>query len=142
MAERFLEAYGLEHLLQDPRFATNEARVRHGAEMDEAVCGAIGEHTLEENVAIIDRHHLTAHPVQTIHDIERDPHWKAQELLIDVPSGTSHVRMHNVIPRLSETRGEVRSAGGELGADNDAVFIDELGLGADELAGLRERGIV
>src|SRR6185503_15726162 len=28
MAERFLDAYGLRHLLDDPRFATNEARVQ------------------------------------------------------------------------------------------------------------------
>ena len=52
------------------------------------------------------------------------------------------VRMHNVTPRLSETRGEIRSAGGDLGADNEAVFIHELGLSADELVRLREGGIV
>jgi crotonobetainyl-CoA:carnitine CoA-transferase CaiB-like acyl-CoA transferase len=142
MAERFLESYGLEHLLQDPRFATNEARVRHSAELDAAISGAIGERTLEENVAIIEMNHLTAHPVQTIREIERDPHWQAQPLLVDVPNGHDHVRMHNVIPRLSETRGEIRSAGGDLGADNEAVFIDELGLAADQLARLREGGIV
>ena len=142
MAERFLESYGLEPLLQDPRFATNEARVRHAEELDAVVRRAIGERTLEENVAIIEANHLTAHPVQTIREIERDPHWRARQLLIDVPNGHSHVRMHNVIPRLSETRGEIRSTGGDLGADNDAVFLGELGLCADELARLREEGIV
>ena len=142
MAERFLEGYGLAHLLQDPRFATNEARVRHAAELDAAVCGAIGQRTLEENVAIIEADNLTAHPVQTIREIERDPHWQAQQLLIDVPNGHMNIRMHNVIPRLSETRGAIRSAGGDLGADNDAIFIGELGLCADELARLCEGGIV
>jgi crotonobetainyl-CoA:carnitine CoA-transferase CaiB-like acyl-CoA transferase len=142
MAERFLESYGLEALLQDPRFATNEARVRHAAALDAAICGAIGQRTLEENVATIETNHLTAQPVQTIREIERDPHWQAQELLINVPNGHMNVRMHNVIPRLSETRGEVRSAGGDLGADNDAVFGGELGLGADEVARLREGGII
>ncbi|PYR45128.1 MAG: hypothetical protein DMF89_25965 [Acidobacteria bacterium] len=32
MAERFLSAYGLDAMLGDPRFATNEARVAHGVE--------------------------------------------------------------------------------------------------------------
>ena len=36
MAERFLQSYGLGHLLDDPRFATNEARVQHGEELDAA----------------------------------------------------------------------------------------------------------
>jgi crotonobetainyl-CoA:carnitine CoA-transferase CaiB-like acyl-CoA transferase len=142
MAERFLESYGLRDLCQDPRFATNEARVRHAAELDAAISEAIGRRTLEENVAIIEANHLTAHPVQTIREIERDAHWQARHLLIDMPSRNSRVRMHNVVPRLSATPGEIHSAGGDLGAENDAVFIRELGLGVEELAGLRERGIV
>lgn len=142
MAERFLESYGLGDQLRDPRFATNEARVRHAADLDRAVGQAIGDRTLEENLAIIEANHLTAHPVQTIREIERDPHWQAQRLLIDVPNGRVPVRMHSVIPRLSETQGEIRSAGGELGADNEAVFVHELGHSPEELAGLRDRGIV
>jgi crotonobetainyl-CoA:carnitine CoA-transferase CaiB-like acyl-CoA transferase len=142
MAERILSAYGLGDLLKDPRFVTNEARVRHAGELDEAVARAIGARTLDENVAVIEAHTLTAHPVQTIRDIETDPHWRAQSLLVDVPNGRSTVRMHNVIPRLSVTGGEIRHAGGELGADNDEVFGDELGLNAAELARLRLGGIL
>ena len=145
MAERFLESYGLGHLLQDPRFATNEARVRHAAELDAAVSSAVGGRTLDENVEIIETNRLSAHPVHTIREIERHPHWKTRGLLVDVPAlggveGTT--RMHDVIPRLSETPGEIRSAGGGMGADNDAIFVHELGVGAGELGQLRERGIV
>jgi len=142
MAERFLQSYGLGDLLRDARFATNEARVRHASALDAEVGRAIGARTLDENVAIIDANALTAHPVQTIREIEADPHWRAQPLLVDVPNGHVNVRMHNVIPRLSETQGEIRSAGGDLGADNDAIFIRELGLDAEELARLRDAGIV
>jgi formyl-CoA transferase len=142
MAERFLVSYGLGHLLQDPRFVTNEARVQHAAELDASVREAISARTLEENRAIIDTNGLTAHPVETIREIEQDPHWQARELLVDVPNGDFNVRMHNVIPRMSETRGSIQSAGGELGADNDVVLGAELGLDAAELARLRERGVV
>jgi crotonobetainyl-CoA:carnitine CoA-transferase CaiB-like acyl-CoA transferase len=142
MAERFLESYGLGALLADPRFATNEARVRHGGELDDAVSEAIASRTLAENLAIIEANQLTATPVQTIADIERDPHWLAHELLVDVPNGSTPVRMHNVIPRLSETKGEIRSAGGALGADNDAVYGAELGLPADERERLRTAGVI
>jgi crotonobetainyl-CoA:carnitine CoA-transferase CaiB-like acyl-CoA transferase len=53
MAERFLEAYSLGHLLSDERFATNESRVRHSRELDAEVARAIAAHTLEENLDII-----------------------------------------------------------------------------------------
>src|SRR4030095_14298080 len=60
MAERFLEAYSLGHLLSDERFATNESRVRHSRELDAEVARAIADRTLEENLDIIRENSLTA----------------------------------------------------------------------------------
>ena len=93
MAERFLAAYGLHAMLADPRFATNEARVTHGLELDAAVCDAIGSRTLAENISIIAEHKLTAGPVHTVADIEQDPHWRARQLTVDVPDNGRPVRM-------------------------------------------------
>jgi crotonobetainyl-CoA:carnitine CoA-transferase CaiB-like acyl-CoA transferase len=142
MAERFLESYALGHLLQDARFATNEARVEHGYELDEAVAGAIGQRSLAENLRIIEDNKLTAVAVQTVADIERDPHWQARQLLLDVPNGASPVRMHAVVPRLSETPGEVAWAGGTLGEHNHDIFGGELGLSQDEIAALGRDGVI
>src|SRR5690606_25369403 len=96
MAERFLQAYGLGALLSDARFATNEARVEHARELDVVVAGAVAARTMAENLAIIDAHHLTAVEVQTIAEIERDPHWRARQLTMDVAGAHGPVRMHNV----------------------------------------------
>ena len=52
------------------------------------------------------------------------------------------VRMHRVIPLLSETPGEIRHPGPALGADNDAIYRDELGLSDEELQELRAEGII
>jgi crotonobetainyl-CoA:carnitine CoA-transferase CaiB-like acyl-CoA transferase len=142
MAERLCRAYGLEALLADARFATNEARVRHAPEVDRVVADAIAARTLAENLAIIHAHALTAVPVQTVADIERDPHWIARGLLIDAPFGDNQVRMHAVVPRLSATPGRIDHAGGALGQDNDVFFGEELGLSADALAELRARGTI
>jgi crotonobetainyl-CoA:carnitine CoA-transferase CaiB-like acyl-CoA transferase len=141
MAERFLRSYGLDRLLEDPRFASNSARVAHTRELDDEVARAIEARTLAENVAIIDANHLTATPVQTIADIESDPHWQARGLMVDVPNGSGGVRMHNVVPRMSETPGEIRWVGGELGQDNHAVF-GALGLSCDEQQRLRASGVI
>lgn len=141
MAERFLRAYDLGHLLDDPRFASNEARVTYGLELDAAVCAAIGSRTLEENLGIIESHQLTAGAVYTVADIEQDPHWRARQLTLDVPDGAGTVRMHNVVPRFSETPGEIRWAGGALGQDNESVYR-ELGLPCDELKRLAAAGVI
>jgi len=142
MAERFLQAYGLDHLLADERFRTNEARVRHAADLDEQIVAAIASRSLQENLQIIDRNELTAIAVQTVADIEKDPHWQARNLLVDVPNGAGTIRMHNVVPRMSATPGEVRDAGGALGEDNDAIYGDELGLSGEQREGLRRAGVI
>jgi formyl-CoA transferase len=142
MAERFLQAYGLAALLDDPCFATNEARVQHAAELDERITAAVASRTLSENLRIIDEHALTAVAVQTVADIERDPHWRVRQLLVDVPNGRGTIRMHNVVPRLSETPGAIRKAGGSIGQDNQAIYGTELGLTCDEITGLGHAGVI
>jgi crotonobetainyl-CoA:carnitine CoA-transferase CaiB-like acyl-CoA transferase len=142
MAERVLRAWGLDGLLADPRFATNEARVRHAGDVDRAVADAISARTLAENISIIRDHALTAVPVQTVADIEHDPHWIARGLLVDVPSARGDVRMHDVVPRLSATPGRIDHAGGALGQDTDAFLRDELGLSGPDIDGLRARGAI
>jgi crotonobetainyl-CoA:carnitine CoA-transferase CaiB-like acyl-CoA transferase len=142
MADRFLQSYALGHLLADPRFASNEARVCHAEELDRQIAGAIASRTLEENQRIIDENALTAVAVQTVADIELDPHWRARHLLLDVPNGKGMVRMHNVVPRLSATPGEIVWAGGALGQHNHDIYGTELGLSCDEIARLRQAGVL
>jgi crotonobetainyl-CoA:carnitine CoA-transferase CaiB-like acyl-CoA transferase len=141
MAERFLTAYGLDALLADPRFATNEARVTNGLELDAAICRAIAARTRAENLAIIDEHKLTAGPVYTVADIEQDPHWRARQLTVDVADAAGPVRMHNVVPRLSATPGDIQWTGGALGQDNERVY-HELGVSCDEQQQLASAGVI
>lgn len=142
MAERVLQAYGLSHLLDDDRFRTNEARVRHSALLDDHVASAIASRTLAENLRIIEDNALTAVAVQNVADIEQDAHWRERQLLVDVPSGSGTVRMHNVVPRLSATPGAIGWPGGSLGEHNHQLYGQELGLSCDELERLQSDGVI
>jgi crotonobetainyl-CoA:carnitine CoA-transferase CaiB-like acyl-CoA transferase len=142
MAERFLRSYALGHLLDDPRFATNEARVQHARDLDVVIGEAIATRTLAENVRIIAENQLTAAPVQTVADIESDPQWQSRHLTVTVPNGTTSVRMHNVVPRLSVTPGEIKWPGGSLGEHNADVYHAELGLSGDEIKRLTDAGVI
>ena len=50
--------------------------------------------------------------------------------------------MQAVVPRLSETPGDIRWAGQSLGAETDAVLTGLLGLTADAVGALREDGVI
>ena len=59
-----------------------------------------------------------------------------------MPAKIGPFLMQNVVPRLSETPGEVRWTGPKLGEHNDEVFKEVLEMTEEDLDGLRERGIV
>jgi crotonobetainyl-CoA:carnitine CoA-transferase CaiB-like acyl-CoA transferase len=49
--------------------------------------------------------------------------------------------MHSVVPRLSETPGQIQWAGGALGQDNQRVYR-ELGVSCDEQKQLAAAGVI
>jgi crotonobetainyl-CoA:carnitine CoA-transferase CaiB-like acyl-CoA transferase len=141
-ARALFAALGLASLLEDPRFATNDARVRHNDLVDAALAGAIGRRTLDDMRALFESSDLTASPVYDIADITKDPHVNARGILIDVPDpDLGSVRMTAPTPRLAATPAAVRWPGPALGAHNREVY-GALGISEAELAHLTRDGIV
>jgi len=133
---------GLGHLLDDARFATNDARVAHNDLVDAALDRVIGERTLAEMQQLFEASDLTASPIYDIADIAKDPHVIARRILLDVPDpelGT--VRMVAPTPRLSDTPAATAWTGPALGAHNQLVY-GALGLSAAEIDALEREGVI
>ena len=142
-ADAMFKALGIHHLLADPRFATNDARIANGEAVDQAIARAVGKRSREEIVRLFETEGLTAAPVYDIADIMEDPHFKARHTFVELPDpelGT--VTMSAPTPRLSDTPGAIRWAGPALGAHNREVYAGELGLSDQEIARLQADGIV
>jgi crotonobetainyl-CoA:carnitine CoA-transferase CaiB-like acyl-CoA transferase len=142
-ADAMFKALGIGHLLADPRFATNDARIANGLAVDQAIAEAIGRRSREEIVRLFETEGLTAAPVYDIADIMEDPHFKARRTFVELPDpqlGT--VTMSAPTPRLSDTPGSIRWPGPALGAHNREVFAGELGLSDAELDRLRADGVI
>ena len=50
--------------------------------------------------------------------------------------------MQGVVPKFADTPGEVRHAGRGLGADNRAVYIDQMGMSESRFASLHKSGVI
>jgi len=72
-----------------------------------------------------------------------DPHFRARESIVSVPHATLHnLKMQNVFPKLSVTAGSIRWPGPDLGAHNQEIYGQMLGLSAREIEDLEQAGIV
>jgi crotonobetainyl-CoA:carnitine CoA-transferase CaiB-like acyl-CoA transferase len=142
MAERVFRVIGREDMIDDPRFRTNPDRVKHRDRVDEILGGWIKARDRAEVLEIFGRDEVTASGIYDIRDIIADEHFQGREVLVDLPDeDVGSAPMHNIIPRLSSTPGKFRLPAPALGEHN-AALLGEMGIDADGLADLMERGVV
>jgi formyl-CoA transferase len=141
---RLCDAIGSPELADDERFATHLAR---GDNQDE-IEGIIADWARERDVAEIDRvlneAGVICGPIYTIEDIFEDPQYQARDMLLEhVDPEFGPYIGPGIVPKLTRTPGAVRwSATWDEGSHNQDVYGGLLGLTDDELAELREEGVL
>ncbi len=141
--KRFTAVIGQPSLADDPRFSTNQVRRANVEALDALIAEWTSTRTLDEAMVALDAADVPAGPVYSVKDIAEDPQYQAREMLVDLPDDRlGHLLMPGVVPKLSRTPGEVRSAGPDLGADTAAVLAQVLGLDPAGIAELRSRKVV
>jgi len=140
--KRLMHAIGRPDMAEDPQFAQNDGRAAQEKLIDAAIAGWTSAHTIEEALEVLERAEVPAGRIYSVKDIVADPHYQARGMLLDavLPDGV-HVKMPGIVPKLSETPGEVRWQGPTLGQHTDDVLAS-LGFDAAQVAMLRERGVV
>ncbi len=105
--EPFLQAAGLGHMLEDPRFATNESRGRNKRAFDEALRPWLMARTSAEICSLGEATFSPMGPVLDTHQFLADPHMAAREFFVP----------------LDESRGDERIPRGpfRLGTDFDGA---------------------
>jgi len=141
--ERLVHAMGRDDLATDQRFRDNVQRVANADVLDKIMADWFATQDSDEVIALFDRENVVAGLTYDIRDIFKDPHYAARGNIVEVEDrdfGT--VRMQGVVPRFLRTPGRVRNAGGQIGQDNEAVYLGELGLVADEFARLQAERVI
>ncbi|HEY1688847.1 MAG TPA: CoA transferase [Solirubrobacteraceae bacterium] len=141
---RLCEAIGQPELADDERFATHLARGDKQAELDGLIAAWAIQRTAAEIDEILNDAKVVCGPVYTIADIVNDPHYQAREMLLKhIDPDFGEYLGPGIVPKLSETPGEVRwSAPWEVGGSNEQVYGELLGLSEQELTELSEAGVL
>jgi crotonobetainyl-CoA:carnitine CoA-transferase CaiB-like acyl-CoA transferase len=143
--KRFCENIGLEHLLADERFATNAARVANRQLVTDTLTPVMKTRTTTEWVETLEALKIGCGPINTLKEVFADPQVQARGVVVEMPREGAEGGRVQVIAnpvRLSETPANYRISPPLLGEHTEEVLGEVLGLGAEEIAGLRERGIV
>ena len=140
--KRLMNEVGRDDLGNDPTLADNAGRVARVTEIDAAIGRWTATRTVDAVLAALDRAGVPAGRIYTVADIAADPHYQARGMLADVQMDDgSTISVPGIVPKLSLTPGQHQRNAPTLGQDTDAV-LQELGLTAEQIEGLKARGIV
>ena len=139
---RLMQAIGRVDLGQDPTLQNNQGRVARNAEIDAAIAGWTAERSTADVLAALEVAEVPAGRLFSVADIVADPHYQARGMIQDMelPDGTT-ARAPGIVPKLSETPGEVRWVGPTLGEHTDKVLA-EIGYTDAEIDVLKTNGAV
>lgn len=143
---RFCQNFSLEHLLADPRFATNASRVANRALVTDTLTPVMQSHPTAWWVARLEALKIGCGPINRLADVFADPQVKARNMVFEMPhqalpEGTGMQLIANPV-RFSETPVNYREPPPLLGADTEEVLSGILGLDKAAIALLRSREVI
>jgi len=138
---RFMQAIGRNDLAADAALATNPGRVLRNAELDAAITHWTSGLHIDAVLAALDAADVPAGRIYSAADIVADPHYRARGMLLEttLPDGQP-ITLPGIVPKLSETPGQMHWTGPALGEHTDQV-LTELGMAADAIAAASGRGV-
>ena len=142
IAERVMGLVGRPELVAEPWFASGRTRAEHADDLDDAVGGWIGRHTLDEVVTDFERAEAAVAPVYTAKDIASDPQLRALGTIRRVhDDDLGEIAMQGALFRMSDGDAPTRFTGRAPGADTTAV-LRELGYDDEQLDELAADGAI
>lgn len=141
--KRLAEAMGRPELADDERYATHNARGANQAELDDLIAEWSKGLTSAELEDLLNRHSVPNGKIYTAPDMLADAHFAARKAIVTLAHPQlGDFPMQNVVPKLSDTPGEVRWVGPELGEHTDEVLGDVLDLDEAARSALRDAGVI
>ena len=140
---RLMTAIGREDLAKDPRLASNPGRVTHQKLIDGAIAAWADQLTSRQVIQAMEDADVPVGAIFSIADAFEDPHYQARGMFeqVQVPNRDDTLAIPAILPKLMGTPGSTEWPGGEVGSHTDDL-LTAMGLAADRIAALKERGIV
>ncbi len=138
----FVKVGNREALADDPRFATNPARIEHRAALIPLLAEMVKEKTKAQWISLLEAAGVPCGPINNLQEVFENEQVIARGIEMRVPHPTAGTMKLVASPmRLSKTPVEVRMPPPLLGQHTDEV-LHELGMSAAQINELHQKGIV
>ncbi|MFJ5700009.1 CaiB/BaiF CoA transferase family protein [Arthrobacter sp. NPDC093139] len=127
IAHRVFDAIGRPDLKTNPDFADPANRIRNRNQVDALVQEWASQRSLDEIMNSFEHHQVAAAPVYDAETLLSDEHFSQRAMFVSIQDpDLGAVKVQAPVARMSESPGSVKFLGKSIGADNEAVFLEEL----------------
>jgi crotonobetainyl-CoA:carnitine CoA-transferase CaiB-like acyl-CoA transferase len=141
--KRLMTAIGREDLANDPTYSTNQGRANNVKFIDDTIEQWTKQYPLKEAQQILDDVSVPVGPIYGIKEIVEDEQYKARDMLLEIelPDGKK-VLVPGIVPKLSDTPGEIKWNGPSLGEHNKEIYSEYLNFSFEDFKNLKEQGVI
>ncbi len=140
---RVCRVLGLDPEEEKWQRASVDVNGMEGIEFDALLRGWIAERTVAEAVEQMNAGQVACCPIMNSKDMAEDPHYEARNVHVeweDNQVGT--VKGTGVSPSFSATPGKIWRGSVPVGHDNEQIYTHFAGLSREEVARLKEKGVI
>lgn len=139
---RLCQAVGEPQWAEDPRFATNPARVANLVVLDDGLAAWFAGRDYETIARTLEEAGIPFSKVYTIADIEADPHFQARQAIVRLPDpDCGSLPAPCIVPRIAGREMPLPRTGPAVGEHNAEVYAS-FGIDAEELQRLRATAVI
>jgi len=142
MFARLADAMEQPELASDNRYGPKDLRLAARDEVNAIVAQWVASLDLETVLRRCAEGGVPASLIYSTADIFEPPQYRARGNIKMTDSRAGAIAVPDVVPRLSATPGEIQWLGEAIGAQNEEVFRDLLGLKDHELSEMRDQGVI
>ncbi|MDQ0158156.1 CaiB/BaiF CoA transferase family protein [Alkalibacillus salilacus] len=141
--KRLMNAIGREDVANDERFQNNNGRAAEADYLDEVIQAWTDTVDLNEAMDVLDKASVPAGPIYNIEDIVNDPQYQARQMFEEHQlNDEENIRLPGIVPKMSKTPGTTKWLGPDLGAHNEDVLSNILGMSSKEIKAYKDKGII
>lgn len=140
---RICPVLGLDPHEEKWKTACTEVNSIAGIEFDAILRGWVAERTVTEVVEILNAAQVACCPIMNSKAMAEDPHYQARGVHVEWEDGQAGtVKGTGVTPLFSLTPGKIWRGSVPVGHDNETVYAHCAGLSREEIARLKEKGVI
>ena len=140
---KFCEHVNRQDLISDERFRTNANRTENHAELFPILSSIMSERATDDWIDALGEIGVPCGPINAMDKVVSHPQVQAREMITRVAHQiTGTIEVPGVPIKLSETPGNVDAPAPSLGEHTTEVLTDVLKMSPDEVAKLKQNGVI